>query len=367
MAGQRLRQHRERDRGRGPDAAALHRAGDLGLAATRPGLRRLHRPRGRGRPRARVRQRQPHPVAAGTYSLSTRQQVPRPEGQHRRRATHLERDRVGLGCHSDHRRLLHPDQPGLRPLRRVPPRDPLFLNTPLEPGTAITAQTCDTTNRLQRWQLEKSGDRITLVNAITRMVATFDSNGLIQQVPDGHSPAPLTLTPVVRSTAAIDRRTVAPGHRCHADRHRHQHNQGDRDRYRRHAVRPAGSTVAPSKQSVTALAPGATKELTFIATPPADAPASTVALGAVTSYTQGGATHQLATTRRPAELCAGGDQSGGGHVRRQRGDGRGGRPRGERDRREPGDVLAHRVVGQSASAAARDPARPGDGASRSAR
>ncbi|TCO22111.1 hexosaminidase [Kribbella steppae] len=171
-----------------------------------------------------------------------------------------------------------------------------YLNTPLEPGTAITAQTCDTTNRLQRWQLAKSGDRITLVNAITRMVATFDGSGLIQQIPDGHSPAPLTITPVVRSTAAVDRQTVTPGTAATLTVTVTNTTKTTATDITVTPSAPAGWNIAPSKQSVDALAPGATKELSFTATPPADAPASTVALGAVTSYMQGRATHQLATT-----------------------------------------------------------------------
>ncbi len=170
-----------------------------------------------------------------------------------------------------------------------------YLNTPLEPGTAITAQTCDATNRLQRWQLAKSGDRITLVNAITRMVATFDSTGLIQQLPDGHSPAPLTLTPVVRSTAAVDRQTVTPGTAATLTVTVTNTTKVTATDITVTPSAPAGWDIAPSKQSVPALAPGAAKDVSFTATPPADAPASTVALGAITSYSQGG-THQLATT-----------------------------------------------------------------------
>lgn len=66
------------------------------------------------------------------------------------------------------------------------------LNTPLEAGTPITGETCDAANRLQRWQLTKTGDTVTLTNAITRMVAVL-TDKLIQQIPDGHSPAAFTL------------------------------------------------------------------------------------------------------------------------------------------------------------------------------
>ncbi|MEI8408250.1 MULTISPECIES: family 20 glycosylhydrolase [unclassified Kribbella] len=171
-----------------------------------------------------------------------------------------------------------------------------YLNTPLEPGTAITAQTCDTTNRLQRWQLAKSGDRITLVNAITRMVATFDGNGLVQQIPDGHSPAPLTLTPVVRSTAAVDRQTVTPGTAATLTVTITNTTKTTATGITVTPSAPAGWTIAPSNQSVATLAPAATKEFSFTATPPADAAASTVALGAVTSYTQETTTHEFAST-----------------------------------------------------------------------
>ncbi|MFI6674019.1 family 20 glycosylhydrolase [Kribbella sp. NPDC050470] len=170
-----------------------------------------------------------------------------------------------------------------------------YLNTPLEPGTAITAQTCDATNRLQRWQLAKSGDRITLVNAITRMVATFDGNGLVQQLPDGHSSAPLTLTPVIRSTAVVDRQTITPGTPATLTVTVANTTESTATGITVTPSVPAGWTVAPSKQSVPALDPGASKDLAFTAIPPADAPASTVALGAVTSYVQG-REHQLATT-----------------------------------------------------------------------
>ncbi|MGW1342613.1 family 20 glycosylhydrolase [Kribbella sp. NPDC002412] len=170
-----------------------------------------------------------------------------------------------------------------------------YLNTPLEPGTAITAQTCDATNRLQRWQLAKSGDRITLVNAITRMVAKFDGNGLVQQIPDGHSPAPLTLAPVIRSTAVVDRQTITPGTAATLTvTVANTTNSTATDVTVTPSV-PSGWTVAPSKQSLPTLSPGASNDLAFTVTPPADAPASTVALGAVTSYVQG-SQHELATT-----------------------------------------------------------------------
>ncbi|MDI3406480.1 family 20 glycosylhydrolase [Streptomyces cavernicola] len=60
------------------------------------------------------------------------------------------------------------------------------LNTPLEPLSAITLQDCAASNRLQRWEVAVSGSDVTLANAVTRMVAVLDGNGLVQQVPDGH-------------------------------------------------------------------------------------------------------------------------------------------------------------------------------------
>ncbi|WP_055525916.1 family 20 glycosylhydrolase [Streptomyces graminilatus] len=66
----------------------------------------------------------------------------------------------------------------------------LTLNTPLQPGTAITAQGCDTANTLQRWELERSADGFRLVNAITRMTVAVTGDGrLAQYPPDQHPPA----------------------------------------------------------------------------------------------------------------------------------------------------------------------------------
>ena len=171
-----------------------------------------------------------------------------------------------------------------------------YLNTPLEPGTAITAQTCDATNRLQRWQLSKSGHRITLVNAITRMVATFNGSGLVQQLPDGHSPTPFTLTPVVRSTAAVDQQTIIPGTSATLTVTVTNTTTSVASVVSVTPVVLTGWSVTPANQSAGTLRPGETTNQLFAVTPPPDAPASTVALGAVTSYRQGGSTHTLATT-----------------------------------------------------------------------
>ena len=66
------------------------------------------------------------------------------------------------------------------------------LNTPLDAGTPITAETCAPTNRLQRWQLTRTGDTVTLTNAITRMIAVL-TEVLVQQLPDSHTPTAFTL------------------------------------------------------------------------------------------------------------------------------------------------------------------------------
>ncbi|GAA1551686.1 glycoside hydrolase family 20 zincin-like fold domain-containing protein [Kribbella lupini] len=170
-----------------------------------------------------------------------------------------------------------------------------YLNTPLQPGTPITAQTCDSTNRLQRWQLARSGSQVTLVNAITRMVAVVDrSGGLIQQIPDGHQATPLTLKPVLRAVASVDRQTVVSGSTAQL-----KVTVTAKDRATDVTVRPtvpAGWSVTPASRTTQELAAGSSFTATFTATPPADAPAGTAALGATTSYQQGGVTHRLSTT-----------------------------------------------------------------------
>lgn len=66
------------------------------------------------------------------------------------------------------------------------------LGVPLEAGTPITLEQCAPDNRLQRWQLTTSGSRVTLTNAITRMIALLD-DVLRQDVPQGHTPATFTI------------------------------------------------------------------------------------------------------------------------------------------------------------------------------
>jgi len=73
----------------------------------------------------------------------------------------------------------------------------LTLNTPLQPGIELTAQTCDTANTVQRWELEPSAGGYRLVNAITRMAAHVTDDGrLAQYPPDQRLAAVWHLTPV---------------------------------------------------------------------------------------------------------------------------------------------------------------------------
>ncbi|MEU7583260.1 family 20 glycosylhydrolase [Streptomyces sp. NPDC041068] len=71
----------------------------------------------------------------------------------------------------------------------------LTLNVPLQPGTAVTEETCDAANTLQRWQLTKVPGGHRLTNAITRMAAHVTRGGRIVQYPqDQRAPAVWTLT-----------------------------------------------------------------------------------------------------------------------------------------------------------------------------
>ncbi|MGP4005243.1 family 20 glycosylhydrolase [Streptomyces sp. 4N124] len=60
----------------------------------------------------------------------------------------------------------------------------LTLNVPLQPGVEATAQVCDATNTLQRWELEPVAGGYRLVNAITRMTLSPDDGRLAQYPPD---------------------------------------------------------------------------------------------------------------------------------------------------------------------------------------
>ncbi|MFE4676737.1 family 20 glycosylhydrolase [Streptomyces sp. NPDC056723] len=71
----------------------------------------------------------------------------------------------------------------------------LTLNVPLQPGSAVTQETCDAKNTLQRWQVTRSGGGYVLTNALTRMTLNATSDGrLVQNPPDQQTPTVWTLT-----------------------------------------------------------------------------------------------------------------------------------------------------------------------------
>ncbi|MGW0531095.1 family 20 glycosylhydrolase [Streptomyces sp. NPDC003032] len=71
----------------------------------------------------------------------------------------------------------------------------LTLNVPLQPGTAVTEETCDPANTLQRWQLTSARGGHRFVNAITRMAAYVTEGGRVLQYPqDQRVAAVWTLT-----------------------------------------------------------------------------------------------------------------------------------------------------------------------------
>ncbi|MFI1356057.1 family 20 glycosylhydrolase [Streptomyces sp. NPDC020898] len=73
----------------------------------------------------------------------------------------------------------------------------LTLNTPLQPGVEVSAQTCDATNTVQRWELAPAAGGYRLVNAITRMAVHVSDDGrLVQYPPDQRPPAVWHLTTV---------------------------------------------------------------------------------------------------------------------------------------------------------------------------
>lgn len=66
----------------------------------------------------------------------------------------------------------------------------LTLNVPLEPGSAVTEETCAASNTLQRWVPVPAPGGYELVNAITRMaVHVTDDGRLVQYPPDQRTPA----------------------------------------------------------------------------------------------------------------------------------------------------------------------------------
>ncbi|MER5946419.1 family 20 glycosylhydrolase [Streptomyces sp. NPDC001904] len=66
---------------------------------------------------------------------------------------------------------------------------------PLEPGSAVTRETCDAKNTLQRWQLTETSGGYRLTNALTRMGVHVTSDGSLVQYPDDQqAPAVWQLT-----------------------------------------------------------------------------------------------------------------------------------------------------------------------------
>ncbi|WP_306336626.1 family 20 glycosylhydrolase [Streptomyces sp. KL118A] len=71
----------------------------------------------------------------------------------------------------------------------------LTLNVPLQPGTAVTEETCDRANTLQRWEITQVPGGHRLTNAVTRMAAHVTEDGRTLQYPaDQRRPATWTLT-----------------------------------------------------------------------------------------------------------------------------------------------------------------------------
>ncbi|MFJ2770327.1 family 20 glycosylhydrolase [Streptomyces sp. NPDC087300] len=71
----------------------------------------------------------------------------------------------------------------------------LTLNVPLQPGTAVTEETCDPGNTLQRWEIGGAAGGYRLTNAVTRMAAHVTDDGRLLQYPaDQRPPAVWTLT-----------------------------------------------------------------------------------------------------------------------------------------------------------------------------
>lgn len=64
----------------------------------------------------------------------------------------------------------------------------LTLNTPLQPGTPVTQETCSATNTLQRWQLTKVRGGYRLTNAITQMALHVTADGRLLQYPADQQP-----------------------------------------------------------------------------------------------------------------------------------------------------------------------------------
>ncbi|GGP87749.1 lacto-N-biosidase [Streptosporangium pseudovulgare] len=180
-----------------------------------------------------------------------------------------------------------------------------YLNTPLQPGTPITAQTCDPGNRLQRWQATAVDGGVTLTNAITRMVAVLDDGGrLVQQVPDGHRAAVFTLAPALKVAAAADQATVVPGGTTTLTVTVTNGTGEPASSVEARPTAPAGWTVTPGSATAATIAPGATWTASFTATPPRQAQAGTTSLGAAVGYTVGGVHHSVAAAAQVRLSCA---------------------------------------------------------------
>ncbi|MEU6140774.1 family 20 glycosylhydrolase [Streptomyces sp. NPDC047081] len=66
----------------------------------------------------------------------------------------------------------------------------LTLNVSLQPGVELDRAACDSSNTLQRWQLEPASGGYRLVNAITQMAVNVTDDGrLVQYPPDQRTPA----------------------------------------------------------------------------------------------------------------------------------------------------------------------------------
>ena len=66
----------------------------------------------------------------------------------------------------------------------------LTLNVPLQPGVEATWEPCDSTNTLQRWEVEPAAGGYHLINAITRMALSVTDDGRpVQYPPDQRAPA----------------------------------------------------------------------------------------------------------------------------------------------------------------------------------
>ena len=179
-----------------------------------------------------------------------------------------------------------------------------FLNTPLEPGTAITAQTCSPGNRLQRWQLTETAEGVALTNAITRMVAVLDpQGGLVQQVPDTHRAVTFALDRAVRATATVDKPTVVPGDSATLSVTVQNLTSRTLTGVEIRPVLPDGWTVAPSSDTRSTVPAGGSWTATFSVSPPDGAPAGTASLSAAVSYLSDGV-HRMSTVVDVRVSCA---------------------------------------------------------------